>query len=235
MKRVYKQIGYNYSVRREAVKYIVVHDTGNTSEGADASAHYSYFNTGNRGSSADIFIDGTSVWYVNDYSKYYTWHCGDGRGRYGITNSNSIGVEICVNSDGDYEAALKNAAAVIRELMEELDIPHEQVVRHYDASRKSCPAGMMKNNWQKWHEFKQTLKESEGLTMTQYEELKAELQKLKPMVYDYIDDNMPDWAKPTIQKLVSRGILKGDEESRLNLTYDMLRIVVMLDRAGAFD
>ena len=30
-----------------------------------------------------------------------------------------------------------------------------------------------------------------------------------PMIYNYIDENMPDWAKPTIQKLVDKGILKG--------------------------
>jgi hypothetical protein len=54
-----------------------------------------------------------------------------------------------------------------------------------------------------------------------------------PMVYNYIDQNMPDWAKPTIQKLASSGFLQGDGGG-LGLTGDMLRILVILDRASAF-
>lgn len=89
----------------------------------------------------------------------------------------------------------------------------------------------------------------EGLTMTQYEELKNGIGELAesidflttelynythPMIYNYIDDNMPDWAKPTIQKLVDKGILKGDEGG-LNLTEDLMRVLVINDRAGLYD
>ena len=80
--------------------------------------------------------------------------------------------------------------------------------------------------------------ETEELTMAQYEELKKEIEALKPMVYDYVDDNMKkdaDWAIPTVQKLMDRGVLVGDNEGRLGLTYDTLRVLAMLDRAGAFD
>ena len=55
-----------------------------------------------------------------------------------------------------------------------------------------------------------------------------------PMIYNYIDDNMPEWARPTIQKLVDKGILKGDENG-LNLTEDLMRILVINDRAGIYD
>lgn len=54
------------------------------------------------------------------------------------------------------------------------------------------------------------------------------------MIYNYIDDNMPDWARPTIQKLVDIGILKGDENG-LNLTEDLMRMLVINDRAGLYD
>ena len=66
-----------------------------------------------------------------------------------------------------------------------------------------------------------------------------EIQELKeattPMVYDYIDENMPDWAKPTIQKMKDKGFLQGDEEGRLGLTMEMLRLFVTNDRAGVYD
>ena len=54
-------------------------------------------------------------------------------------------------------------------------------------------------------------------------------------VYNYLDDTMPDWAKPTITKLVMRGWLKGDSDGKLNLSHDMLRILVINDRAGIYD
>ena len=47
-------------------------------------------------------------------------------------------------------------------------------------------------------------------------------------------DNVPDWAMDTVKKLVNRGILRGDGNGNLNLTSDMVRILVILDRAGSF-
>lgn len=236
MDKVKRQITYNRTARNAAIRYIVVHDTGNTGTGADAKAHFNYFNGGNRGSSADIFVDDHSAWYVNDYTKYYSWHCGDGKGKYGITNANSVGVEMCINADGDYAAAMRNTAEVVRALMAELNIPIDRVVRHYDASRKNCPASMAASNWARWSEFKNII-ESEELTMSQYETLMAKINDMErkldkltnPMIYNYIDENMPDWARPTIQKLVDNGVLNGDG-SGLNLTEDMLRILVIMDR-----
>ena len=151
------QIAYNKTARKEKIKYIVIHDTGNKSKGADAMAHFNYFNTGDRRSSADVFCDEKESLVVNDYNKYYTWHSGDGKGKRGITNSNSVGVEICVNSDGDYDKAVKNAILAVRKLMNELEIPETRVVRHFDASGKLCPASMSKDSWKAWNEFKKAL------------------------------------------------------------------------------
>ena len=52
--------------------------------------------------------------------------------------------------------------------------------------------------------------------------------------YDYIDGNMPVWAVPTITKLVDKGYLKGDDEGKLNLTEDIMRLYVVNDRAGLY-
>lgn len=231
--RSVKQIAYNRSNRaNKAIKYIVVHDTGNTSKGAGAENHYNYFNGGNRGSSADFFVDDKQIMCVNDYKKYYTWHCGDGRGKYGITNSNSVGVEMCINSDGDRQKTLENTVKVVKELMKELNIPIERVVRHYDASRKLCPATMSDNNWAEWYEFKKRLQNEEVLTMAQYEELKQLIESMKPRVYNTIDE-IPEWARPAIQCLIDKGALKGTNKG-LNLTEDMVRMLVIIDRTGVF-
>lgn len=52
------------------------------------------------------------------------------------------------------------------------------------------------------------------------------------MRYNTLAD-CPDWAKPTIQKLMNLGYLKGDGAG-LDLSYDMMRLLVIHDRAGVF-
>ena len=44
---------------------------------------------------------------------------------------------------------------------------------------------------------------------------------------------MPEWAKPTIQKLMDRGYIHGIGENELGLTMDIIRALVILDNAGA--
>lgn len=242
--RAVHQIKYNRSNRGGTpIKYIVVHDTGNPSRGANATAHYNYFNGGDRSSSADFFVDDTQVLCVNDYYKFYTWHCGDGHGKYGITNRNSVGIEFCINVDSDRDKTLERTAQLVRELMQELNIPIDRVVRHYDASRKNCPQSMSGNGWAAWYEFKEKLK-GEDLTMAQYEELKNEISQLTetvkvlatelhdlkhPMIYNYIDNNMPEWAREAVSWAVENGILNGDENG-LNLDDKDLRFITMMYR-----
>lgn len=46
-------------------------------------------------------------------------------------------------------------------------------------------------------------------------------------------DSLPDWAKPTVQKMVDKGLLNGDGVG-LDLSRDMLRLFVVNDRAGLY-
>ena len=168
-----EQIAYNRTVRTEKPRYIVVHTTGNKRNGANARAHFSYWNGGNRGASADFVVDDKEVLQINDYTKYYTWHCGDGKGKYGITNSNSIGIEICVNDDGDFEKAVSNAVALVRELKKVTGI--KNVVRHYDASRKNCPAEFAADNWAGWQAFLRQIEAEAFVELTEINDLVWEL------------------------------------------------------------
>lgn len=157
-----RQIKFNRTTRKEKAKYIVIHTTGNPRKGADAEAHFNYWNGSNVGQSADFVVDDKQALQINDYNKYYTWHCGDGKGKYGITNSNSIGIEICINQDGNFDKAVENAVKLVRDLKKETGITN--VVRHYDASRKNCPAEFSANNWAKWHSFLERVNQEEQPT-----------------------------------------------------------------------
>ena len=45
---------------------------------------------------------------------------------------------------------------------------------------------------------------------------------------------VPDWARPTVQKLLDKGYLAGNDKGELELTYSMLKMIVINDRAGLY-
>jgi len=59
------------------------------------------------------------------------------------------------------------------------------------------------------------------------------VQALAPKKYSNLDE-VPEWGKETVQKLVAKGYIVGDDKG-LSLTYDTLRVYVSLDRKGLFD
>ena len=120
------------------IKYFLVHYTGGT---GSAKNNCLYFRAQNRNASADLFIDKDgSIWeYNNVLDGYFTWHCGDGGGRYGITNSNSISVEVVSNGEAFTAAQIASLKALYAHYCSVLG-RKLIVARHYDASRKSCPA-----------------------------------------------------------------------------------------------
>lgn len=87
-----------------------------------------------------------------DLKNYYCWAVGDGKGKYGITNENSISIEMCSTlakgTTANYgnhigwsisDKVLENTIKLSKILMKKYNIPLDRVVRHYDASRKYCP------------------------------------------------------------------------------------------------
>lgn len=120
--------------------YITIHETGNTDAGADAEAHGKYLTSSAGEASLTSWHytvdDHAIVQHLPDNETAY--HAGDGAD--GPGNAQSIGIEICVNSDGDFEAAKANAAALVRLLMAEHGIPLANVVQHNRWNGKDCPA-----------------------------------------------------------------------------------------------
>ena len=60
-----------------------------------------------------------------------------------------------------------------------------------------------------------------------------ELKELKEpeMIYNYIDENMPEWAHEAVQWCVKKGIIKGTGDG-LGLTDDKLWMCVTLYRTA---
>lgn len=60
------------------------------------------------------------------------------------------------------------------------------------------------------------------------------LEKNEPAVYKYTKD-VPEWGRSTVQKLLDKGYYAGEAADDLNLSETMLRILVIMDRAGTFN
>ena len=150
--------------RLSDIKYLVIHDTGNTSPGADAMAHYRYLQTATRYGSAHYYVDDKEVVQTIGDS-LVAWSIGDKWG-YGnnpnrvkdALNSNSLSIELCINSDIDKSKAYKNLVELTKNLMKKFNISPERVIRHFDATGKNCPGSWSVNNWQQWWQFKEDIK-----------------------------------------------------------------------------
>lgn len=142
--------------------YIVIHETDNWSKGADAKAHATAMKNGNLAGTVHYYVDSKSVYQTLDHSDG-AWAVGDGKGKYGITNRNSINIEICVNPETDYYKAVDKAEQLAAQLLKQYGWGTDRLKRHYDASRKNCPRRIQAEG--RWPEFvKKTAAYMKGAT-----------------------------------------------------------------------
>lgn len=222
----FKQAGSeNYRVGRSApIRYIVVHYTAN--KGDTAKNNADYFARAVTKSSAHYFVDEKEVWQ-SVREKDTAYHCGADTYKHPFCrNGNSIGVEMCLldKSGNIRPGTIDTALSVVRQLMAAYDIPIDRVLRHYDVTGKNCPRPMVENP-QLWEDFK---KELEGVdTMLDYPEWARK-------TYHWYDD-MPEWARASVQKAVKKGIVSANEDNSVTVLGCNLQPLVYMDRAGMLD
>lgn len=170
-------------------QYIVVHDTGNSGNGADAKMHNSYIknlnnnNGGDRGSVSWHFTVDDKECYQHLPLDEVSWNAGDGGHVYGETyhnstynadcigggNYNGISIESCVHYGTDYTYTMRRLAKLVAGLLIDNKLTVDRVKQHNHFSGKNCPMVIRENN--RWNEFIYLvkleyygLKELEGVT-----------------------------------------------------------------------
>lgn len=140
------------------ILYVVIHETDNVNEGADAKAHNNFIHTNG--------VDNELSWHytVDDHEIWHhlpdnetAFHAGDHMEDKG-GNKNGIGVEMCVNADGDYEKTLQNAQLLAAQLLYEYDLDIDALKKHQDFSGKICPSKLI--NAGRWDEFVQKVEKN---------------------------------------------------------------------------
>lgn len=118
--------------------YITLHTTRNLSKGADALMHSRFLNNDPAsGVSWHFTVDSGPIIYQHLPLNENGWHSGDGSR--GTGNRRSIGIEICENSDGDFDKAVEHAIWLVKYLMKKCNIPLNNVEPHQRWSGKNCP------------------------------------------------------------------------------------------------
>lgn len=151
---------------KREIKYLVIHETDNFSAGATAAAHNSFIHQ-----NADAQENIVSWHYtVDDHEIYHhlpddetAYHAGDQMKRNG-GNKNGVGIEMCVNEDGNYEQTLINTEKLCARLLLEYGLGPKALRKHEDFSGKVCPARLIEDG--RWEEFCTAVEQ-------RYEELKA--------------------------------------------------------------
>ena len=137
--------------------WIVVHESGMPGVGNDAELlakiqkDQADGNRAYREASWNYQVDEGQIY--QSFSDYvYTWHAGGDYGRHlPFKNSNSIGIEMCINRDGNYDGSMRHDAKLVANLMYNHNLGFEHVIRHYDTAGKECPSYMLRTD--RYNEF----------------------------------------------------------------------------------
>ena len=140
-------------------------------------------------------------------------------------NANTISIEMCCKCDGDStsaddpkwyftEATQEACVWLVKKLRRELDIPVENVLRHYDIVNKVCPAPYVHNNkyrtsWT-WSEFKSRISDgsnAEEDTGTGSSENESTSDTAKKMRYVVQCGAFSEWknAEAMVRQLQEKG------------------------------
>lgn len=133
-------------IKRTGFRGVTIHETGNTSKGANAKAHRNYYhNLANSNSGNAIgyhyFVDDTEAYLMHPLDEI-AWTNGDGSGD---GNMKTISVEICENSDGDFAKARANGAYVAATVLKKYGIKTVVAVTGSDARGNKSNANLFQH------------------------------------------------------------------------------------------
>ena len=151
-----KSISYGDKRDLDAIKYIVIHYTGNTGDTAQANANY-FAQSNTRSAGAHFFVDKAGKVYksVNMNRAAYAvggkYSLSGGAGAYfgKCTNANSVSIELCdCCRDTNWEQ-MKAARQLVKYIRKKC--PNAKtIIRHWDVNGKDCPAPMAGKGNGKW-------------------------------------------------------------------------------------
>ena len=136
---------------------VTIHNTDNSGVGAGARAHANLLKNSwkNKQQSWHFAVDENGA-YQSIPTDEIAWHAGDGGS--GKGNTQTIAIEICMNSDGDLEKATDNAAQLAAQQLKKKGLSADKLYQHHDWSGKNCPSQIRAGKPYNWSTFKSKVK-----------------------------------------------------------------------------
>lgn len=189
------------------LKGIVMHWTANTARGATAIANWNYFNTCTRACSSHYIADDKGVVQCipDDEVAYHVGaqsYTKIGQAiKEGIYSPNFflIGIEMCVNSDGNWDMTYRNSVELTARLLVKHDMTIKDLYRHFDITGKDCPKMMIEEA--AWNKFRA--------------DIQIEINKIDPQKAfkrTLVLSNMGDDVKLVQERLNELGFAAGSED-----------------------
>ncbi len=129
------------SGKTRKIKYIVIHETDNKAAGANASNHGIFLSKNNRTSTSWHYtVDDTEIYHHipdNEVANHAATKDG---------NLYGIGIELCVNEDGNFNKTFENGAKLVAYLLKEYELKPSAIKTHNNFSGKDCPHNILKDN-----------------------------------------------------------------------------------------
>ena len=186
---------------------ITIHMTGNV--GAAAKNNHNYMKNcnknGSRIASWHFTVDDISI-YQAQSTNYKCYHAGCTSG-----NNTSIGIEICMFNDKERQLqAYKNAIELVKILMAYHKFDTSKVKRHYDWTKKHCPAWLQEGKWgYTWSWFKGEL--------TKKEEVKTEFKPyIAKCTTDGLNCRKGAGTSYEIDRVINKGVVITIVDEKMN-------------------
>lgn len=159
------------------------------------------------------------------------WHAAVGTK--GTANDTHIAFEICEDGLTDklyFEQTKNQAVELCAHLCKLYSLDPITIICHQDGYK----LGIASNHadvYHWWNRYKYTMDDfrSEVASLLAKPDVKEEDDDMK--YYKTLDD-VPSYYRPTIEKLITQGALKGTGGDTINVSEDFCRVMTVLDRLG---
>ena len=117
------------------------------------------------------------------------------------------------------------------------DTPHFEITKDWREPESEEDMGMTEAEKAKMNAIDDTVARLQG-TVSCVDDSLTNLYASVNALIDRVDkrynsiDEVPLWYRESVEKLVRKGVIRGDENGRLGLSEDLVKTITILDRAG---
>lgn len=223
-----KRLGYHLTnnpnrLMTSPPAFVTIHNTDNTSVGADADNHHRYLANDGWGRKVSWHYTVDEKQAIQHFrDERVTWHSGTTAG-----NESSISIELAMDADkageammgeANYRMTLINGAKLVALLLTEYNLTLADVRQHYDWSGKNCPSQIRRARYGiTWDDFR-------GMVSKYYDMLQAKPETIPeapqdPLNGPYEVDSSKLWFRAVAGSHETRGAAEAEVQKLIKDGY----------------